>query len=160
MSSNTVQQRFGGCQVVLCTLDMLSNAQLRNRGITKLIPIKYLIIDEASQIDVNDYIPVFTLFASSLEKVCCIGDNKQLPPFGQESNEDLKSIFEISHLTDKTTFLNIQYRMPPTIGQFISQYIYEGQLQSNPGHPVAGQTCYFIDVSGGKEELHDTSWMV
>ncbi|KZT29779.1 P-loop containing nucleoside triphosphate hydrolase protein [Neolentinus lepideus HHB14362 ss-1] len=159
MSPNVVQQRFGECQVVLCTLGMLSNSQLQHCGVTKIIPMETLVIDEASQIDVNDYIPVFTLFGTSLQKVCFIGDNKQLPPFAKERVEDLMSIFEIPHLAHRAIFLNIQYRMPPTIGDFISQHVYEGKLQSNPEHPVTGHRCFFIDISGGKEISEGTSWM-
>ncbi|EPQ54165.1 hypothetical protein GLOTRDRAFT_21752, partial [Gloeophyllum trabeum ATCC 11539] len=76
MSPNSVNQRFNGCQVVLCTLDMLSNPQLQHRGIIHLIPITTLVIDEASQIDVNSYIPVLQNFGTSLQKMCFIGDNK------------------------------------------------------------------------------------
>lgn len=66
--------RFKNCQVMLCTLSMLSN-----RSIPKFmhhIPMKSLIVDEASQIEVGNYISVFSTF-HSLRKACFIGDDKQ-----------------------------------------------------------------------------------
>ena len=40
--------------------------------------------------------------------------------------------------------------MPPQIGKFISQHVYDGQLKSNPRHRVKSGTiaCYFVDVNG------------
>ncbi|OJA12505.1 hypothetical protein AZE42_10455 [Rhizopogon vesiculosus] len=84
---------------------MLSSFTLRNFGGFTTAPIKTLVIDEASQIEIGDYIPLFTSH-STIRKVCFIGDNKQLPPYGQEDIQDLKSIFEVEHLRDCTIFLN------------------------------------------------------
>jgi hypothetical protein len=63
------------CQVILCTLSMLSNARISN--FTKEIPLKTLVVDEASQIEVGNYISIFTEFKDSLRKLCFIGDDKQ-----------------------------------------------------------------------------------
>ena len=43
--------------------------------------------------------------------------------------------------------------MPPQIGDFISQHVYEGKLKSNPGHRVKSGTiaCYFVDVNGAEQ---------
>ena len=59
----------------------------------------------------------------------------------------------------------ISDRMPPQIGRFISDAVYDGLLQSNPNHPVtdASIACHFVNVSEGHEEHldnQDTSWMV
>jgi hypothetical protein len=53
-------------------------------------------------------------------------------------------------------------RMPPQIGDFISDAVYDGQLRSNPSHPITDTTvaCHFIDVSHGKEQGDGTSWKV
>jgi hypothetical protein len=53
-------------------------------------------------------------------------------------------------------------RMPPQIGRFISEVIYDAKLQSFSDHPVKDSTlaCRFIDVVGGQESLQDTSYMV
>lgn len=63
-----------GCKVILCTLSMLSNHHLSI--FTSKIPIKYLVVDEASQINVSNYIsPLSTI--PTIQKLCFIGDNKQ-----------------------------------------------------------------------------------
>lgn len=101
-----------------------------------------------------------------------------VPPFGQDEIEDIESIFERDHLRKSAIFLNVQCeicfilfcsilirfpdRMPPQIGAFISEEIYEGQLHSNPFHPEAKtkNTCFFVDVRGGIERMHETSYEV
>lgn len=51
--------------------------------------------------------------------------------------------------------------MPPQIGDFISDAIYDGQLLSNPEHPVTDATCacYFVDVEG-TETVQEKSYIV
>jgi regulator of nonsense transcripts 1 len=60
-----VSRMFGDVKVVLCTLGMLSNPQLDNCGLFDVIPVRSLVIDEASQIDVFEFmviiIPVLAL---------------------------------------------------------------------------------------------------
>jgi superfamily I DNA and/or RNA helicase len=139
---------------------MLSSQSLKKSGIPRCVPMKYLVVDEASQIEVGDYIPVFFKY-ESIRKVCFIGDDKQLPPHGQEEITELKSIFELTELRKQAIFLDTQYRMPPQLGDFISTAVYDDGLQSNPLHPVRNtvKACHFIDVIGGKEEFHSKSWM-
>jgi regulator of nonsense transcripts 1 len=52
-------------------------------------------------------------------------------------------------------------RMPPQIGDFISQAVYDGQLESNPQHLVTNErmACHFINIPS-QEQLHGTSWKV
>jgi len=52
--------------------------------------------------------------------------------------------------------------MPPQIGDFISSAVYDGQLQSNPSHPVTSKSiaCYLIDVSHGKHQGQEYSFKV
>ncbi|KAJ7126881.1 P-loop containing nucleoside triphosphate hydrolase protein [Mycena epipterygia] len=149
--------RIEGCQVILCTLSMLSNKQLSK--FTKQVPVNIVAVDEASQIEIGDYIPVFTKYQTSLRKMCFIGDDKQLPPYGQEDLQDLQSIFEITHLRRLCLFLDTQYRMPPQIGAFISSNVYEGKLNSNPQHPISDSVvaCQFINVPSSKEQTQATS---
>ena len=63
-------------QVILCTLSMLSSIALKRSGILRVVPIKTMVVDEASQIEIGDYIAVFTEH-KSIRKVCFIGDDKQ-----------------------------------------------------------------------------------
>lgn len=53
---------------------MLSSDQLKK--FTIKVPIQTLVVDEASQIEIGDYIPAFQRY-SSLRKMCFIGDDKQ-----------------------------------------------------------------------------------
>ncbi|KAJ6508018.1 P-loop containing nucleoside triphosphate hydrolase protein [Mycena vitilis] len=147
--------RIKGCKVILCTLSMLSSRWLSK--FTNQIPVNTIVVDEASQIEIGDYIPVFTNFPA-LRKMCFIGDDKQLPPYGQEDLQDLQSIFEITHLRRLCLFLDTQYRMPPQIGSFISSNVYNGQLNSNPKHPISEAiiACQFVDVVGSKEQIQIT----
>ncbi|PPR00901.1 hypothetical protein CVT24_000386 [Panaeolus cyanescens] len=150
------RKKMQNVKVILCTLSMLSNKRIKN--FTKYIPIETLVIDEASQIEIGSYLSVFLSFQSSLRKVIFIGDDKQLPPYGQEDLKDLQSIFEIPHLQENVYFLDTQYRMPPQIGGLISTSIYDGKLKSNPKHPAANNrfTCFFIDIEGDEERAKDS----
>ncbi|KAF6742052.1 hypothetical protein DFP72DRAFT_218314 [Ephemerocybe angulata] len=71
----TKPRDLAGCKVILSTLSMLSNPLLYT--FTKHIPIRSLIVDEASQIEIGSYIPAFTTFLPTLRKLCFIGDDKQ-----------------------------------------------------------------------------------
>jgi len=62
-------------RVILCTLTMLSNPSIA--AYAHIAPVHTIMFDEASQIEVGDYIPVIHRFSSSLRKFVFIGDNKQ-----------------------------------------------------------------------------------
>lgn len=70
--------RLKGVQVILCTLSMLSNKHISR--FTSSVPLQTLVVDEASQIEVGDYVSTFAKF-SGLRKVCFIGDDKQCKSF-------------------------------------------------------------------------------
>jgi len=72
--SKGLRKALNGVRVILCTLSMLSNPGLVS--ISRSNPVSTLIIDEASQIEVGDYMAVFTKY-TSLRKLCFIGDDKQ-----------------------------------------------------------------------------------
>ncbi|KDQ57098.1 hypothetical protein JAAARDRAFT_130885 [Jaapia argillacea MUCL 33604] len=155
----TMRALLNNCHVVLSTINMLLNPQVL-KNIIKHIPISILVVDEASQITLGTYTPIFTKFGGRLQKVCFIGDDKQLPPHSQDSREDPLSIFEVPHLRSSAKLLDTQYRMPPQVGDFISKAVYEGQLNSNPQHPIVNTTsCYFIDVVNGQEMANGDGWM-
>lgn len=46
---------FGSSTVVLSTLSMLSNPVLTHRGVFRLVPVETLVVDEASQINLVEY---------------------------------------------------------------------------------------------------------
>ena len=74
---SALQKTLQGSQVILCTLSMISNPTLRDVGLTQAVPIINVIIDEASQIEVGQYVPLFKTFGETLRKICFVGDDKQ-----------------------------------------------------------------------------------
>ena len=73
--SKTKRSDLKDIEVVLCTLSMLSNYHVV-KTIAKVIPLCTLVVDEASQIEIGQYLPVFSDYPT-LRKVCFIGDDKQ-----------------------------------------------------------------------------------
>jgi regulator of nonsense transcripts 1 len=64
-------------QVIICTISMISNPKLQGLQLTEVVPVINAIIDEASQIEVGQYIPLIKSFGNTLKKLCFIGDDKQ-----------------------------------------------------------------------------------
>jgi hypothetical protein len=62
-------------RVILCTLSMLSNGKLGT--FTRLVPVELVVVDEASQIEIGDYLPMLSRFQTTLRKLVFIGDDKQ-----------------------------------------------------------------------------------
>ncbi|KAL0065073.1 hypothetical protein AAF712_007909 [Marasmius tenuissimus] len=144
-------KELADCKVILCTLSMLSARLLKI--FTRAVPIQTLVVDEASQIEIGDYFHAFEVAKGTLRKMCLIGDDKQLPPYGQEDLKNLRSVFEVKHLQGRIDLLDTQYRMPPQIGQFISDHVYDGELNSNPKHPITDKVlaCRLVDAHGKEE---------
>lgn len=66
-----------GSRVILCTISMLSAGRIMECGFTKVVPVQTVIIDEASQIEVGDYLPILARYRTTLRKMVFIGDDKQ-----------------------------------------------------------------------------------
>ncbi|KAG9314970.1 P-loop containing nucleoside triphosphate hydrolase protein [Chiua virens] len=143
------------CKIILCTLSMFSNPHID--VFLRIVPVQTIILDEASQIECGDFLPVFHRFHLTLSKLVFIGDNKQLPPYGQEDIPELRSVFEFPHLQARAVFLNTQYRMPHVIGRFISQKVYGGKLKTQH-ESKALEACRFVDVNKGREVKTGSSW--
>jgi regulator of nonsense transcripts 1 len=62
-------------RVILCTLSMLSNPRINE--VVLQVPVETVIFDEASQIEVGDYLPVLQRFQPTLQKMVFIGDDRQ-----------------------------------------------------------------------------------
>jgi regulator of nonsense transcripts 1 len=73
--SVTVSRLLLDTRVILCTLSMLSNPRIEE--FTRQVPVQTVIFDEASQIEVGDYLPLLQRFQHSLQKMVFIGDDKQ-----------------------------------------------------------------------------------
>jgi superfamily I DNA and/or RNA helicase len=101
---------------------MLSNDKIR--VFTHIVPIQTVIFDEASQIEIGDYLPMLVRFRPTLRKLIFIGDNKQcasdglctlfililtsVSPYGSSDIPTLQSIFEKSHMLKRAVFLDTQ----------------------------------------------------
>jgi hypothetical protein len=69
------ERRLSGARVLLCTLSMLSNFKI---GVfARVVPVETVIVDEASQIEVGDYVPLLHRYKATLAKLVFIGDDKQ-----------------------------------------------------------------------------------
>ncbi|XP_033122014.1 probable helicase MAGATAMA 3 [Anneissia japonica] len=87
----------------------------------------HVLLDEASQAtEPAAMVPL----QYGCQRLCLVGDDKQLPPLVKSSNADQLevSIFERLRQTFPTHLLNIQYRMHPTLAAFPSLKFYENQL--------------------------------
>lgn len=72
-----VQRELHGSRVILCTLSMLVHPSLMRSGTTRSVPVETILVDEASQIEVHDYLPILNRFHYSIRKLAFIGDVKQ-----------------------------------------------------------------------------------
>lgn len=78
-SQLVASRQLGGFRVILCTLSMLSHRKVESTY-TSVVPVETIIVDEASQINVGDFLSVFHNFRWTLKKVVFIGDDKQRMP--------------------------------------------------------------------------------
>ncbi|KAK0445644.1 P-loop containing nucleoside triphosphate hydrolase protein [Desarmillaria tabescens] len=149
---------IGSSSIILSTLSMASNPGFDKNGMFDIVPPRTLIVDEASQINVFDYMHMFVKFKDVMKKVRFFGDPKQLPPYGKEKAPSMQCIFDIEHLKDIAHTLDIQYRMPHPLGNFISQEVYHNQIRSE--HEVTDPSCIaFINTKYGSEKKSGFSWM-
>lgn len=153
----SLSQTLGATEIILCTLSMISHPLLKANGMFECVPIKRLIVDEASQINIFEYLPIFTRFRKTLRKVCFFGDPNQLPPFRQDQVSSMRSIFDIKHLSEGSLFLREQYRMPVPVGDFISQEVYQNRLLSR--HSIVSASCVAFVDAPGTEELKRGSYV-
>jgi hypothetical protein len=70
-----IRQTFASIKVVLCTLAMLTANHMHM--IHKLLPPHSLIVDEASQITMSDFLPSMHLLGEHIQRLGFVGDPKQ-----------------------------------------------------------------------------------
>ena len=68
---------------------------------------------------------------------------------------------QVIYLCDIPTTDGVLDRMPPQMGELISEAVYDGLLKSNPHHPIGDNimACHFVDVPSN-ERRKDDSFMV
>ncbi|KAL1696933.1 hypothetical protein GGG16DRAFT_42278 [Schizophyllum commune] len=78
---NEASRLLGDARVVLCTLSALAVGRLQS--VTHVVPLQTVLVDEASQIEIGDLLPMLHLHHNRLEKVVFIGDDRQyrMPTF-------------------------------------------------------------------------------
>lgn len=116
-------------------------------GLIKDITFDIAIIDEAGQC----LIPMGFLVMDNAEKVVLCGDQQQLPPTvidREAEREGLgKSILEETlQGKEATALLSLQYRMPPEIADFSSNYFYNGKIDSSKEN--TGEHLFYYDTAG------------
>ncbi|EJD41096.1 hypothetical protein AURDEDRAFT_138789 [Auricularia subglabra TFB-10046 SS5] len=72
-----VERLLAGSRVILCTISMLSNPSMQNAGFMDVVPVENILVDEASQIDIGNYLHVAHAFRSTLRRLVFVGDDKQ-----------------------------------------------------------------------------------
>jgi superfamily I DNA and/or RNA helicase len=72
-----IPKTFAGVKVILCTLAMLTGPPLTTSNLHKLLPPHSLIVDEASQITMSDFLPAMYLLGEHIRRLGFVGDPKQ-----------------------------------------------------------------------------------
>lgn len=80
-----IRETFAGIKVILCTLAMLTGRYMctpdepgsHEPGLHELLPPHSLIVDEASQITMSDFLPSMCLLGGHIQRLGFVGDPKQ-----------------------------------------------------------------------------------
>jgi len=75
----TTESRLKGARVILCTLSMIAHPRIG--ALTRIVPVQTAIVDEASQIEIGNYVPLLVQHQSTLRKLVFVGDDKQCASF-------------------------------------------------------------------------------
>ncbi|PKL67391.1 MAG: IGHMBP2 family helicase [Methanobacteriales archaeon HGW-Methanobacteriales-1] len=124
IEKNIVENIIKKSSVVFCTNS--------SAGLEYLKGIKFdlSVIDESSQAT----IPSALIPISKASRFVLAGDHKQLPPtiVSQKARPLEKTLFEelIEKYPQKSTMLNIQYRMNPTLMEFPNNEFYHGEIKT------------------------------
>ncbi|CAE6441866.1 unnamed protein product [Rhizoctonia solani] len=158
------EKRFRGKRLILCTLASLSNPGVETRVMYQHVPLRHLIIDEASQIDMtSEFMHLFFKHRYVLKNVCWFGDPMQLPPYGWSESAKINDIFKVEHLQANSKLMDTSYRLPIPIAEFISREVYKSELKAFKDHKVKepAKAMLFVDTTKGEElkETNGTSFM-
>lgn len=101
-------------------------------------PFDVLFLDEATQC----ILPTAIIPGIFAKKWILIGDHKQLEPVLEDKDAKrlMRSWFDqvIEHLEKKKSYhpyrmLDVQYRCPHEVGEYLSKYFYDSKLKNDPG---------------------------
>ncbi|OLL26786.1 Regulator of nonsense transcripts 1 [Neolecta irregularis DAH-3] len=140
-----------GPRILLCTISMASSRKLEK--VSSIFAPDLIIVDEASQIYTGQFVVMLYQFQKSLNQIVFFGDPMQLSPYGSDIIDGIKSVFDIPKFMDTEVLLDVQYRMPVPLGDFISQYVYDSKLISVHPRKSIESCLRFVHVSGCEEKL-------
>ena len=142
------------CNLVSATNYSWARAKAAHRGAFDVV-----VVDEAGQVSLADAL-IVSLVARN---VVLLGDPQQLPQVAQGSHPIGTDRSILEHLLDdaatvppeRGVFLDVSYRMHPTIDRFVSDAFYDGRLEADPanarsaidGTPLAGAGLRFVPVA-------------
>ncbi|KAH7281970.1 hypothetical protein KP509_35G005800 [Ceratopteris richardii] len=131
-------------RILLCTLALIGSASFRtcvkNRKIT------YMIVDESSQA-AEQCLLTSLICLPHLRRLSVLGDPNQLPPFGKS----VLSVFDLVAKNCPVNLLDIQYRMPHDIANFVSREFYESKLKTGKKYAAGNEIAnsfLWVDVCG------------
>lgn len=90
-----------------------------------------VIVDETSQLWAGHALSLLPRY-SKAKHFILVGDEQQLPPFGSDDQKNgAKSLFDcaISHKDVPVQLHDTSYRLPTTIGDILSEFMYRSKLQ-------------------------------
>lgn len=147
-----LEKELSKVQVVIGTPVALQSNLLAN------MDFDVVVIDEAGQC----LLPMALLAMNKAPQVVLAGDPFQLPPtvISEAAQEQglAKSVLELAFEQQiPSSFLNIQYRMPPKIAGFSSRYFYGDKLLSHKEESEE-DSFLFIDTAGAdyREETDES----
>jgi hypothetical protein len=105
--------------------------------VVDIIPVETVIVDEASQIEIGDYLPMISRFNSKLKKMVITSNvsyqdkyNKYViflirsplvAPYGQEDIDNLESVFDKDYLIQRAHFLDTQCKYHISIEAYLDR---------------------------------------
>jgi AAA domain/Uncharacterized conserved protein (DUF2075) len=150
-------------RVVFSTLNSAGSLVLRNN-----FPASIILLDEGGQCPEAEF-HILTTYGPSVEKLCVVGDPRQLPSTVIEPKCKIagygKSWLEKVHLIypEKVHLLDTQYRMDPVILKFPNREFYQNRILSGDNvlsrDPFVEKPVVFVDTARrGHEEISNFSW--
>ena len=143
-SKPEVAKELSKVSVFVCTLDALSSPVLgvAQTALLQQRPIRYLVVDEASQILLAAYPHLVSRHRDVIGRIALFGDDAQLGPYGEEKSPLIRSVFRLPHLTNNALMLKTSYRLPAGLCKFVSGAVYWNQLESHKGDGPLGDAVH------------------
>jgi superfamily I DNA and/or RNA helicase len=116
-----------------CIASTLGTKSEDIRALVNFKEIDMLIVDESSQLWVGNLVGALSAAFPKLKNLVIVGDEKQLPPHGEDKIPNLESLLSAAlklSTTIPNCLLDETWRLPTCIATFISNNMYDGKLDS------------------------------